>query len=493
LLEDRLVPAILDATAAALPITDMTAVAQLFPAHSGPTMLYLNFDGSSAQGVSPFQSTTGDLTRDIHEIMYRVEEIFAPFNVQVRRYYGDGNYDGSSNGNTTIFIGDDTSNGTGTSNTASSSTPMKYTDHPGEIKGITHQPNSDPYDLAYVDPVSYSGGSTVSKSNATIARNIAHEAGHTFGLAHVLSRPDEDVMSYNSKNVLFVNKTLDITDLNGTPATPAPSHMPEWYVHYEILGGLSYDLPVTITTQNSFTYLEAVLGARPTAGDFANVADPTAVDPSYVDGSLLNVSVGADVHASVQQTGDYDVYNLSGPTVEQFVTVDVKQVTGSYLDPVVMVFSNDGQTLLHFDDDGGGYPNSRVTFWAGPGQSYKIVVGGYGNYSAGGYELAVSGSGGFSPISTSAALTSTQLSASALSTTAQPDSASRNLGVTSALLPGSDSPSAPRSKLTGLTDAALAGVRGTPDLSAALDQVFASGLGLALFGDFGDFDSLGTA
>src|SRR5436309_15330774 len=88
MLEDRLVPA----------ITDMTAVAQLFPAHSGPTILYLNFDGNSAQGVSAFQNTTGDTTRDIHEIMYRVEEIYAPFNVQVRRLYGNGNYDSSSNG-----------------------------------------------------------------------------------------------------------------------------------------------------------------------------------------------------------------------------------------------------------------------------------------------------------------------------------------------------------------------------------------------------------
>jgi hypothetical protein len=297
-------------------------------------------------------------------------------------------------------------------------------------------------------------------------------------------------MSYNSKNLRFVNKTFNITDLNGTPATPAPSHVPEWYVHYELYGGLSYDLPVTITTQNSFTYLEAVLGARSTAGDFANVADATAVDPSYVDGSLMNVEVGADVHASLQQTGDYDVYNLSSPGVAQFVTVDVKQATGSSVDPVVMVYSSDGQTLLSFDDDGGSYPNSRIKFFAFPGQSYKIVVGGFDNNSSGGYELTVSGSGTLSASFPLAALTSTQLSGSPLITTAQPDSADagRNLGVTGVLLPGSGSPSAPKNTLTGLTDSALPGVRGTPDLSRALDQVFASGLGLALHGDFGDFD-----
>src|SRR5262249_13123118 len=155
--------------------TDMTAVAQVFKPHSGPTMLYLNFDGASNLGVSPFQSTTGDKFRDINEIMYRVAEIYAPFNVQVRRYDGDGKYDTSSNGNTTVFIGDNFANGTGTANLAHAFTPDYASDHPGESKGIYHAPNSDPWDIAFVDPVSYSGGSFVSRDNATIARNIAHE------------------------------------------------------------------------------------------------------------------------------------------------------------------------------------------------------------------------------------------------------------------------------------------------------------------------------
>src|SRR5262245_56413050 len=87
------------------PITDMTAVASLYPPHSGPTTLYLNFDGYAGAGVSSFASTTGDRNADVHEILYRTAEIFAPFNVQVRRIYGDGNYS-SGGGNTTIFIGD---------------------------------------------------------------------------------------------------------------------------------------------------------------------------------------------------------------------------------------------------------------------------------------------------------------------------------------------------------------------------------------------------
>src|SRR6185295_10521480 len=79
-------------------ITDMTGVASLFPRHSGPTVIYLNFDGNSAQGVSAFQSTTGNLSSDIHEILFRVSQIYAPFDVQVMRIYGNGSLDSSSNG-----------------------------------------------------------------------------------------------------------------------------------------------------------------------------------------------------------------------------------------------------------------------------------------------------------------------------------------------------------------------------------------------------------
>src|SRR5262245_19632484 len=104
-LEDRQVPAI---------ITDMTQLAQQFDRHSGPTILYLNFDGNTTEGVSAFQIVSGDLKRDIHEILFRTQEIFAPFDVQVRRIYGNGTTDTTSAGNTTIFIGDKASYGTGT-------------------------------------------------------------------------------------------------------------------------------------------------------------------------------------------------------------------------------------------------------------------------------------------------------------------------------------------------------------------------------------------
>src|SRR5262245_9562493 len=206
-LEERQVPAI---------ITDMTQLAQQFGRHAGATVLYLNFDGNTAQGVSSFQSVSGDRTRDIHEILFRTQEIFAPFDVQVRRIYGDGAADTSSSGNSTIFIGNNTAYGTGTGftgdehhgahhdadadadgcicdhnaygvgsapgagNGSGAFTPWGSSDFPSPgNKGITHQPNSDAYDVAFVDPISYNSGTGTNQSRSIqwIAQAAAHEAG----------------------------------------------------------------------------------------------------------------------------------------------------------------------------------------------------------------------------------------------------------------------------------------------------------------------------
>jgi hypothetical protein len=368
-------------------ITDMTGVASLFPRHSGPTMLYLNFDGWTGQGVSSFQSTTGNRTQDIHDIIFKTSQIFAPFDVEVRRIYGNGAYDSSSAGNTTIFIGDKTSNGTGTSNGTYAYTPWVYCDFPGQVQGISHRPNSDAFDIGYVDGV-YNGGQW---SNLTIARAIAHEAGHTFGLAHVLSSPSQEIMSYDAANVRFYNTTFNITNLNnnGTSTSADPAHEPEWHIDYNFWFG-TIQLPVTITTQNSYTFLQTVLGARSTSGDFANVADSTAVDSTYADGSLTNVSVGSTSYAGIQRSGDFDVYQFYSSTTRQ-VSIDVSAYAGSGIDTVLFVYSNDGKTVQAFNDDrGDGTLNSRIIFNAVAGQSYKIVVGSYGANSTGSYQLSIS-------------------------------------------------------------------------------------------------------
>jgi hypothetical protein len=163
---------------------------------------------------------------------------------------------------------------------------------------------------------------------------------------------------------------------------------PKW--HYTVSFGLgsTYKFPVNITTQNSYTFLQTVLGARSTSGDLANVADKTAVDASYADGGMWTATPGFNLTAYVQRSGDFDVFALTTPA-SQWVQIDLKRIAGSSVDPVLMIFDSTGRNLLAFNDDGGGYPNSRLVFGTTAGQSYRIVVGSYGANSTGGYQLTV--------------------------------------------------------------------------------------------------------
>src|SRR5688572_27789880 len=70
-LEGRVVPALTI-------MTDMTQLASQFGRHSGPTTLWLNFDGHDGEGVATFQGITGDRNRDIHDILFKTQEVFAP-------------------------------------------------------------------------------------------------------------------------------------------------------------------------------------------------------------------------------------------------------------------------------------------------------------------------------------------------------------------------------------------------------------------------------
>jgi hypothetical protein len=158
-LEDRRLMSITLPTA---PITDMTQWArQTVP--QAPTYLLLNFDGNGSN-ISAFQPQAGqDRDAAIQDIIYRVSEIYSPFNVTVERIQGSNNYP-QSGGYTTVFIGGDTNNDTATSSTFGykynySSTPFAYVDYASQFRGFDHGFNSDPYDLAYVDPMQSSTGS----------------------------------------------------------------------------------------------------------------------------------------------------------------------------------------------------------------------------------------------------------------------------------------------------------------------------------------------
>src|SRR5262249_4320124 len=178
------------------------------------------------------------------------------------------NYYPTTGGRTTIFIGGDTNTpaiqdaitGKYFKNNYSF-TPNAYSDYPHTSlsDGINHVLHSNPFNLAYVDPtatvnsagirVEYSTAAqtqvpanwATTESDDQIAQDIAHEAGHTYGLVHVRTDgltdpalPDPtntnnlgvgkvgDLMSYNTapKSVAlthYVNQSLPVTDFNYNP------------------------------------------------------------------------------------------------------------------------------------------------------------------------------------------------------------------------------------------------------------------------------------
>lgn len=448
-LEDRLVPAL-------TMYTEMADLARLFPPHAGPTSLLLNFDGFADRGVSPFMSVTGKRDQDIQNIIFRVSEVFSPFDVKVMRWNGNGSYL-TDNGTTTVFIGDDTENGTGENNINTAFASAANADYPGKYKGSTHRPNSDSYDLAFVDPVFFDAGSGEldSESTSSIARGIAHEAGHTFGLAHVrtdklMSNPaagfvldptplptfDEDgdplsdnqgtvadVMSYTDRNQFFADVSLPLTAFNnndGTDTVMEPDLVPLWHINAS-----GYIFSYQMKTQNSFQYLKAALGARP-ADDFGNVAHKTSVNPVFspivigpvVTGGVLDkvndltltspLARGSIVNGVIQRAGDYDVFQFTATAYETLSFSTLRVQGGTSVDTTMLVYQDN--SLVAFNNNRTATDvYSEVTLDVRPGETFQFVVGANNGVGAGQYRFWVHAPGDPNPDKTGARVLSTSV------------------------------------------------------------------------------------
>lgn len=375
-LEDRLVPSTID----------MTQLALLFPPHSGPTHLYLNFDGwhDSTHNIAAFTGTY----QDIEDILFRTSEIMSPFNVQVCRILGDGKFDQSSYGNTTIFIGANSDNVDSNGlKFPYGFTPWMFEDFPGVRKGDQHRPNSDPYDVAFVDPVGHypnSSSRTVVWSDTRISQIIGHEAGTTFGLAHTLTSGTPDLTSYDSSEFYYANHTFPITDLNftGTQTVPDPTQQPIWQ-------------GTNLITQNSYTYLKAILGSRANDGVF-HVADANSVDPSAgqirpLAPNVPGVGLGATITGGITSPGDYVVYRFDAGTTED-VLISLTSTGYPKLVPILLVHNEIGN-LAGFGSSvwntGQNDYEAHVVIRVQAGQSYFIVVGGANGLGTGAFKLSL--------------------------------------------------------------------------------------------------------
>jgi hypothetical protein len=142
-----------------------------------------------------------------------------------------------------------------------------------------------------------------------------------------------------------------------------------------------------ITTQNSYTYLQAVLGTR-APELYGNVADPTLVDAGYSRGNVPVLSVGSSVSGSFNRLGDYHVFELHAATAQPLY-LNVLTPPGSSWQPLVMVYNEDysnpsaGPKLLAVYDP----KSANALFKPQAGTNYKIVVGAFNGMSIGNYSL----------------------------------------------------------------------------------------------------------
>ena len=375
------------------------------PAHAlspAPTVLAVNFDGGAFFGkyaVTPYSGgSASQIDMAIQDTLFRVAEIYAPFDVQVYRQPGNNAFV-PGNGATTVFVG--ASYGLQPVNVGT--TPLECTDYPRD-GFLTHTRNSDPFDVAFVSPASATG----------MAVGIAHEAAHTFGLWHVRtdgqvdpfplqSLPANapiDVMSYNRPSGLlaFSLEELPVTIFNNTANGLAlePALQPEW------------DDGSSVTRvafmQNSYICLGQVLGPRSADGSH-HVADTATISQQFVYGSSFvpfqdTVTTGDDgkalVAGKIDRRGDYEVYRWTSH-YDQIITVSTAAVGGG-LDPLLMVYDDAGRdsrttpnNLLYIDDAAGKRLATASTVALKPGQ-LLVKAGQTLNFVVGARDGATTGS-----------------------------------------------------------------------------------------------------
>ncbi|MFO0907172.1 MAG: hypothetical protein U0794_02215 [Isosphaeraceae bacterium] len=396
-------PESLEGRALLTAITDMTQLAALFPPRTTPTKLFLAFDGYTLgnEVVAPYEGSTAPNGRDpavvrdqdIQEILFQTQEHFAPFNVQVLRAPTSATSEMLTGGATTVLVGDTTTLFV----KAGAETPAAFYD---TLFGEFVQPNSHACDFAFVDPTNDFDRSK-DKSLNWIVSVIAHEAGHTLGLAHVRTRGADpaalasnsgdpnlpDIMSYDSPQRRFLNETLLITGANydaATDTSPIDLMNYPWY-----RGDSSESSPIFLMTQNSFTYLQTVVGVR-VADDFGGVVHREFVDSSFAIGALAQVDLNP-WSGTIGTTGDYDAFRfktspLSG-TFEYLVSATVKASSGSALDPVLLVYRNE-KDLVSFNNDRSSTDRSAsVVVNAQSPDELQFVVGAADGKSTGTYTL----------------------------------------------------------------------------------------------------------
>ncbi len=326
-----------DATASAkAPLSELPQLSSL---PGAPATLFLDFDGSTADNLTPFTRDSDRTTysdaelTEIRDIFVRVSEFFSPFKLNV----------------TTID-------------------PKSYQAY--KVSRIVMTDDNQGA-WAYVSSFRTGGGGFGRVGNDgwgnanDMAMVIAHEAGHTFGLEHqsTFDSSGRETQEYNPGN----------SSVGPIMGAPYGSQRQLWWDGPTYSANPSTyqdDLAVLSSTDNRFGY-------RPddVPGSLSQARELTAVDGSYSFAGLITRTTDRDAFR-------FTVTEASRATIRG----DVADNGSAMLNLKLQIYDSEGGLLSTRDGAGMG---ESATLTLEPGE-YRVVVASHGDYGdIGQYRLQI--------------------------------------------------------------------------------------------------------
>jgi hypothetical protein len=99
------------------------------------------------------------------------------------------------------------------------------------------------------------------------------------------------------------------------------------------------------------------------------------------------LTLGQVVNGEINPAGEQDTYYFNGSSNQEII-IEMNKASGT-IDPFVTLYDQDGR-YVNYDDDRGGYPNSRLVQRLSQSGSYRIVLRSYSVSQTGGYTIRVS-------------------------------------------------------------------------------------------------------